>query len=58
MSVSDSIQLGCVFECGGVECGDVDGFDVFSVFVECVVEGSGEAGGIADHEHLGVFGGE
>ena len=31
---------------------------MLSVFVECVVEGSGEAGGIADHEHLGVFGGE
>ena len=42
---------------GGVESGDVYGFPVLSVFVECVVEGSGEAGGVSDHQHSRVVGG-
>lgn len=42
------------FDVWGVESGDVYGFPVLSVFVESVVEGAGEAGGISDHEHFGV----
>ena len=54
--VSGFSGLEIEFDVRGVECGDVNGFPVLPVFVECVVEGAGEACGVSDHEHLRVVG--
>ena len=55
--VAEIVGFEVVLDVGCVVCRDVDGLPVSAVLVECVVEGSGEACGVSDHEHLCVAGG-